>query len=770
MRLRHLFWRLKLGAKFNLLTIGLILVTAGVVGGYLLKGGIEQRLSSMEVHGRSIISIIAQNSEYALYTENQSALEQIVENLIKDPEVAYVTVYSAEKQSLLSRSGVSFYPKDFPAVEFARGGPPHETKIRDESGTLSYLDLIMPVFSLPDEEISSLFPGENHPDRALGYVRIGLTYSQLNKDIFSLVKKAMLFTFGVVIVGILLTLFTSRKIIAPIRRLATIAQKISEGDLDQTVTVRSADEISDLGASFNRMLAKLRQYRDRVAADRQLLEEKVKQRTAGLQRAKEEAVSLARQADEANVAKSRFLANMSHELRTPLNAILGYAQIFLGRHRKMDIDLVRGLDTIQQSGEHLLAMINDILDTAKIEAGKVTLSPVPVPVNHFLNNIVEFIRSRSQIKGLSVTLEIPDSLPDAVLADATRLRQVLLNLMNNAVKFTDNGGVTLRATCREQSRPAGDDQSTGKVRLRFDIIDTGIGIAPDQLSRLFTPFEQVSDSSRQTEGTGLGLSISRQLVNLMGSDIEVASTIGQGSVFSFEIVAQEVQIDTETTNMDEEVIIGYSGPPYRVLVADDIGSNRAVLVDLLTPLGFDVVQAVNGEEAVELVQRTPPDLILMDRYMPKMDGLTAIGQIRRMVHLEQIPAIAISASVSEEDRDLFLRTGFDDFIPKPVHWSVLAKLLQTHLELTWEYENPSTAETKKNGDMTILVAPPREQLVILRDLSQIGDIDGIMERAGIIERLDSQYRPFTDRVRQLADNFDDRQIGILAQQYLEING
>lgn len=766
-----LFSRLKLGAKFNLMTIGLILVTAVVVGGYLVKGGIEQRRHAMEMYGRSIITIIAQNSEYALYTENQSALQKLAESLINDPDVAYVTVYNGEKQLLLNRSEANLHaPLVFPQVNLTQEEMPYAVQIKDEFDEQKYLDLIMPVYSLTDKEITSLFPGEDYDNRPLGYVRIGMTYSNLNEDIVALIYRVSLFTLGVVIVGVSLTLFATRKIVAPIRKLANVANKISVNNLDQDVDVKSADEISDLGASFNTMLVTLREYRERVAADRLLLEQKVDQRTAGLQKAKENAVNLAQQAEEANRAKSRFLANMSHELRTPLNAILGYSQIFLGRNHPMDASLTRGLGTIQQSGEHLLTMINDILDTAKIEAGKISLAPNPLYLDHFLHNMVEFIRSRTYLKGLNIQLETPTPLPEAVLIDETRLRQVLLNLLNNAVKFTDRGTITLHVEVVNNGQITDPDESNALVRLRFKVTDTGIGIVSDQLQRLFTPFEQVSNSERQIEGTGLGLFISQQLVNLMGGEINVDSKLGHGSTFWFEITVEKIQAADKPVNELTTKIIGYTGPQFRVLVVDDITSNRTVLVEWLKPLGFEVVEAANGKEAVELAKQTLPDIILMDRYMPEMDGLTAVRQMRSMTELAQVPVIAISASVFEEDREQFLQTGFNGFIPKPIHWPELAHLFETYLKLVWQYDNSTKREAKKVINPKELVVPSKDELQLLGNLAQIGDIEAILERMNHIESLSKEYGPFVDTIRQLAENFDDRQIFDLTKHYLEKTG
>ena len=381
-----------------------------------------------------------------------------------------------------------------------------------------------------------------------------------------------------------------------------------------------------------------------------------------------EAERLARQ-------RSAFLAQMSHELRTPLNGILGFAQL-LQQDKGMNERQLRGLKIIRESGQHLLTLINDILDLARIDAAKVELNPTDVSLSSFLAVVADIVRVKAEEKSLLFVEQFAPDLPYSVRADEKRLRQVLLNLLSNAVKFTDSGQVVLAVSVVERSGP--------KVRLRFDVRDSGIGMTAAQQDRLFKPFEQVSEIKRREGGSGLGLAISRELVRLMGTDIEVSSDANGGSRFWFDV---ELPLGAHR-HPDLPVRgrpAGYAGRRRCVLIVDDVAQNRAVLVDSLNVLGFDLVEAVDGQQALACAERVRPDLIVMDMTMPVMDGLEATRRMRGSPALAGIPIMASSGSTSQEAEAECLKAGADAFLPKPIDLDGFLDQTARLLSLTWTY-------------------------------------------------------------------------------------
>lgn len=496
------------------------------------------------------------------------------------------------------------------------------------------------------------------------------------------------------------------------------------------------------------------------------------QAEAAMQKARE-------MAEAAAHAKSEFLANVSHEIRTPLNGILGYTQI-LEKDRTLSEQQKNGLGIISRCGEHLLTLINDILDLSKIEARRMELYPETFHFASFLAEIADICRIRAEQKGISLIYEILPPLPQYVRADEKRLRQVLLNILGNAVKFTEQGGVMFKVGLVSHESPQGtDEQAVCNSKVRFQIEDTGIGIAAEQLEAIFAPFQRVGEYIRKTEGTGLGLSISRQLVQMMGGEIQVKSKLGEGSLFWFELVLPEMGGLAAEVKPDHGRIIGYQGKRRTILVVDDKWANRSVLVHLLTPLGFDVVEAEDGQAGLNKASQIRPDVVLMDLVMPVMDGFEATRQLRASPDLQNVVVIAASASVFGFDQQASQEAGCDGFVSKPIREAELLAKLQTCLQLEWVYEQDTHRDEDRQMEQeavhsfapsssraqAAIAIPASEALNTLLDLALMGDLKGIVEQVAKLEAQEPQWNAFAIQIRQLAKGFKEKQILELIQHY-----
>ena len=640
------FRNLSIGLKINLILVVTSLTAMLAMGTALWHFQSRSYQENLEANLLSAAMIIADNSASSIIFEDPDTANEILSSLKNIPGFSSALLYNHEKV-VLAYKGSEGSLSDIDHLE--KESECHHLGVGQKTeGFVEFGD----GFALVDQPI-------HYGEKNIGALHMVFSLDPLVRQKIQLARFLALVFTGALLLIVLVGHGLQKLISGPLVRLAQTVVAVSrEKDYALRVDVTSKDETGQLTESFNQMLTTIQEHEESL-------------------------VRSVEEADRANKTKGLFLANMSHEIRTPMNGIIGMSDLLLDS--EMTADQKGSLDIIRQSGEQLLAIINEILDFSKVESGKMVLENETLDLARIIDSVAKMMEPTANRKGLRIVTILDKELPKTVSGDPVRLRQILINLMGNAVKFSSSGDITFSVEKLSTAE--------GSAAFRFEVIDRGIGIPADQLEKIFSQFTQVDDSyTRSYGGTGLGLAICKHLVELMDGTIGVTSTIGEGSTFWFEIelaVLEDPLPDPETTPEEARVFEETDQksssstlndfPISHILVAEDNKFNQMVISKILHKLGCKVDVAENGKEAVALLQdaETPYDLVFMDCHMPLMDGFQATQAIRNLSGSgSRTPVVALTASAMPEDQAKALACKMDDYLTKPVYRGILQDALK----------------------------------------------------------------------------------------------
>jgi signal transduction histidine kinase/CheY-like chemotaxis protein len=722
----------------NKLTI-IILATSTIV---LLVSSIIFVISELIIINKTIRSdlkvvakIIAMDSAIGLNFEDTKVVKEALDNLKAKSNIEEAHVFNRKGENFAS------YYKHEPKKlknkiqEYLTDDEIFEYNINNSIEKVKYEDKHIHLY----EKINY---------SSIGADNLGTVYLKSNLD---KVKERFILGLWVIILFIPFAMLSAfimasklQKIItSPIYSLLATMKKVSQ---QKNYTIRenktTNDELGELVNGFNMMLSQIEERNYDLNEYKNNLETKVNIRTAELATARDQAL-------EANKTKSIFLANMSHEIRTPMNAVLGYTQILL-RDSKLSKTQQEHLNTIQNSGNHLLGLINDILDISKIEAGAMELNLENFKLKDLINSISLMFAMRCEQKGLN--WQVKTNLDDNIIlnADQGKLRQVLINLLGNAVKFTSHGDITLKITSMDIG------EQTLKSLYLFEITDTGVGIPIEAQSHIFEPFKQDKEGIDKG-GTGLGLAITKRQVELMNGTVGINSQNNKGSTFFMELILNDGELD-EISKSEKKILRIKSGQKISALIVDDIKENREILSNMLKEIGVDTVLANNGEDALNKLENIQIDIIFSDIRMPKMDGIKFIEHVRIIPKLKALACIAISASSLDHENKKVIQAGYDSFVAKPFKFDAIYNCLSKYLDVKFEYEEEKETINDIDKKNKAIAKIDFKQIKLEKDLYlrlyDAAEYNELTELETLINELSKGNKQLANKFKALLSEYD----------------